>query len=397
MDLAGSERGRDRDAGGEDTMTPEERRLRLRESIQINKSLSALQACVRAKALGGSSVPFRQNKLTLLLRAAFAPPPTPSGSGGADVAGAPADVVTLFLGCVSGRKQDLPDTIGTLRFCSSGIQALETERQTAELLDRPADWDRTKVAEFVTREVGESLVSAFPFTGSQLLALSSEEFLSRASSAGRRLEQRLRELEAAGNIGTTSVRQSARQNGIRPSGVPLHHANPDAAVQETIRAETQKRLSQTRRHKKALDDTRAHLLEEAERLQHIVTTLERCTAGTGAVEKADSLSTLRSWDTSAAAGLEKTAASDAGPKRVQQLLAEGRRAEKAFVSRRAELEDVGRGLIDALMERRDGLLEILSSSTSGRGRWGDLPAEVAGWLAEFEENKQSWDDFWGKR
>lgn len=62
IDLAGSERGADTKAS--DSVVR-------REGAEINKSLLALKECIRAMGTSKKHVPFRQSKLTLVLRDSF--------------------------------------------------------------------------------------------------------------------------------------------------------------------------------------------------------------------------------------------------------------------------------------------------------------------------------------
>ncbi|PWA02456.1 hypothetical protein BB558_001400 [Smittium angustum] len=64
IDLAGNERGADRGDAQNDPTTR-------REGSEINKSLLALKECIRALDLGKSHQPFRQSRLTLVLRDSF--------------------------------------------------------------------------------------------------------------------------------------------------------------------------------------------------------------------------------------------------------------------------------------------------------------------------------------
>ena len=64
IDLAGQERGAA-------TMDSAVSKATQREGAEINKSLLALKECIRAMDEGKEHTPFRQSKLTLLLRSSF--------------------------------------------------------------------------------------------------------------------------------------------------------------------------------------------------------------------------------------------------------------------------------------------------------------------------------------
>lgn len=62
IDLAGNERGQDTRECDRDTR---------KEGANINTSLLALKECIRGMARNSSHVPFRQSKLTMVLRDSF--------------------------------------------------------------------------------------------------------------------------------------------------------------------------------------------------------------------------------------------------------------------------------------------------------------------------------------
>ena len=98
MDLAGSERAAD---------TMSDNRQRRLEGAEINKSLLGLKECVRAidsqkgQATQGQHVPFRQSKLTLVLRDSFL---------------ASDKVKIIMLACVCPGISSGDHTLNTLRY-----------------------------------------------------------------------------------------------------------------------------------------------------------------------------------------------------------------------------------------------------------------------------------------
>lgn len=94
IDLAGSERGADRaDVGGKET------RL---EGAEINKSLLALKECIRAIDQDSSHLPFRQSKLTQVLKDSFVGGGTTSK--------------TCMIATVSPTANNYEHTLNTLRY-----------------------------------------------------------------------------------------------------------------------------------------------------------------------------------------------------------------------------------------------------------------------------------------
>jgi hypothetical protein len=90
IDLAGSERGADRKSA--------EREVRL-EGAEINKSLLALKECIRAIDQDSSHLPFRQSKLTQVLKESFL-----------------GQCQTCMIATVSPTANNFEHTVNTLRY-----------------------------------------------------------------------------------------------------------------------------------------------------------------------------------------------------------------------------------------------------------------------------------------
>lgn len=70
------------------------------DGAEINKSLLALKECIRALDQDKTHVPFRQNKLTLVLKDSFV--------GG--------ECKTVMIGCISASSSCCEHTLNTLRY-----------------------------------------------------------------------------------------------------------------------------------------------------------------------------------------------------------------------------------------------------------------------------------------
>ncbi|CAL6049878.1 Kinesin-like_protein [Hexamita inflata] len=92
IDLAGAERASD--------VQNTDRQTRM-EGAEINKSLLALKECIRAMDKGSAHLPFRDSKLTLVLRDSFI-----------------KDSKTVMIACCSPTDKSCENTINTLRYAS---------------------------------------------------------------------------------------------------------------------------------------------------------------------------------------------------------------------------------------------------------------------------------------
>ena len=91
VDLAGSERAQD---------TQSNNKNRRQEGAEINQSLLALKECIRAMEVKGEHIPFRQNKLTMVLRDSFL-----------------KDMARIvMIACVSPGRSSADHTLNTLRY-----------------------------------------------------------------------------------------------------------------------------------------------------------------------------------------------------------------------------------------------------------------------------------------
>ncbi|KAK3249053.1 Kinesin heavy chain [Cymbomonas tetramitiformis] len=99
VDLAGSERTKKTQVTGQT----------LKEAMFINKSLTFLEQTVNALSKKESHVPFRQTKLTSVLRDAL---------GG--------NCKTVMIGCIWGEQSHMEETVSTLRFASR-VKTLMTD------------------------------------------------------------------------------------------------------------------------------------------------------------------------------------------------------------------------------------------------------------------------------
>lgn len=90
IDLAGSERGTDRKNCSRESAA---------EGAEINKSLLALKECIRGIEMNSKFLPFRQSKLTQLLKNSFI-----------------GESKLLFLATISASAKDVEHTLNTLRY-----------------------------------------------------------------------------------------------------------------------------------------------------------------------------------------------------------------------------------------------------------------------------------------
>ncbi|KAF1916479.1 P-loop containing nucleoside triphosphate hydrolase protein [Ampelomyces quisqualis] len=163
IDLAGSEDARDTALHGAD---------RMRETRDINISLSALKDCIRGKALvdsrhsgqGIPHIPFRRSALTRVLKHALDPEGT-------------QPCKTAVLACVNPSLADVAPSKNTLRFAEM-LRVLDTRHELQD--SSPMNWPNHRVRLWIARNSAKPRIMpevlAPRETGAQLFNLSDTEF-----------------------------------------------------------------------------------------------------------------------------------------------------------------------------------------------------------------------------
>ncbi|KAJ5206515.1 hypothetical protein N7472_002963 [Penicillium cf. griseofulvum] len=173
IDLAGSEAARDLANHSAD---------RMKETREINISLSILKDCIRGiasanntpetskKGQKGSYIPFRQSTLTRVLKHVF----DPSGTRNSK---------TAVLACINPSFLDTAASKNTLRYanmlCSTEVKYQSAEHNPAI----PKSWNNKFVRSYITRESGNPVISpsilAPHESGPQLLSIPLPQFVAR--------------------------------------------------------------------------------------------------------------------------------------------------------------------------------------------------------------------------
>ncbi|OAK94216.1 P-loop containing nucleoside triphosphate hydrolase protein [Phaeosphaeriaceae sp. SRC1lsM3a] len=169
IDLAGSEGARDIASHGAD---------RMRETREINISLSVLKDCIRIRAQADTAaatspdktvpyVPFRQSALTRVLKHVFDPAST-------------RPCKTVVIACVNPSLADVGPTKNTFRFAEMLRVLVPPVGKTEYDPAVPMTWDNAQVREWIEKNSGSTAILPHVLapreTGAQLLALSDTEF-----------------------------------------------------------------------------------------------------------------------------------------------------------------------------------------------------------------------------
>ncbi|KAI0160542.1 P-loop containing nucleoside triphosphate hydrolase protein [Xylariaceae sp. FL1272] len=170
VDLAGSEAARDRAVHGAD---------RMRETKEINISLSVLKDCIRGKAQATSNakstqkkphIPFRSSALTKVLKHVFDPAGTRACK-------------TVVIACVNPSLADTGPSKNTLRYAEMLRVQVPATGKAPSPATAPMAWTNAQLQEWITNNSGTPAISATELapteSGAQLLRLPASEFEDR--------------------------------------------------------------------------------------------------------------------------------------------------------------------------------------------------------------------------
>lgn len=233
VDLAGSERGAD---------TTEHDKDRQQETIAINSSLMVLKECIRSRVLemkaGGAAaihVPYRQSRLTLLLKEAFTRD----------------DVGTAVIVTLSPIEGDIPHSTNACRFADR-IKEKGTGSSGMDK-DDPRTWTKQEVYAWIWQLLATSKTKPTerlftPMDGKALCLLTKEECIRHAGgdASGYRVydaiqrklkerrENRDKEAKENSKLSPASTPASApADRSDRSSGRQIKSASPSAASAAT--------------------------------------------------------------------------------------------------------------------------------------------------------------------
>ena len=231
VDLAGSEAAYDKTTHDAET---------LKETALINKSLATLKECLRARASISASgahvhVPYRSDKLTLLLKALFEPATaTPSA--------------TVLCCCVSPLAADAgPHSSHSLKYMAPMRAALANAGRIEHNPADPSCWDAAQTSEFL-RNVSGGKLSPRAFaerpeglSGRQLISLSQQEFIRRCCAASNAtMEEAIHyfgELWELGSAARDVRRHAVERSAATVALMSRNSADEEAALMDSIEAE----------------------------------------------------------------------------------------------------------------------------------------------------------------
>jgi len=177
IDLAGSENAADSQFHD---------KSRIKETKEINKSLMCLKECIRNRAKSAADpqsmvhIPYRQSKLSLLLKDAF------------ELESHKLCQTVVFAN-VAPTLADNAMTLNTLRYVTPIKAGLKNRTKVISNPDNPATWSNEKISEWVENESNGKISSEklCPWeSGKQLLSLPESEILQRIMEGNKMIGEK---------------------------------------------------------------------------------------------------------------------------------------------------------------------------------------------------------------
>lgn len=242
IDLAGSESSKD---------SKDHNKERMKETKEINSSLMVVKECIRArtKAAGVGKneihVPYRRNKLTLLMKDIF------------DI-GCARLCSTVVIATCSPLASDIDHTSGTIKYAAPlRVSIVTSDRKKNFELDvhDPALWSNSQVISWVEEfSCGKIDANLFvnSLTGVQFCALSENEFHAKAES---QLGDKEGVLEIAKNLylGIWTLIVDAKTRKRRPDGsiITLEQEEEERRQLEIAKIEKARVWAEREKHMKS--------------------------------------------------------------------------------------------------------------------------------------------------
>jgi len=177
IDLAGSENAADSQFHD---------KSRIKETKEINKSLMCLKECIRNRAKSAKDphslvhIPYRQSKLSLLLKDAF------------ELESHKLCQTVVFAN-VSPTLADNAMTLNTLRYVAPIKEGMKNRSKVVPDPRNPASWSNEKLSEWVEQESNGKISSEVlcPWeSGKQLLSLPESEILKRIMKGNPKIDEK---------------------------------------------------------------------------------------------------------------------------------------------------------------------------------------------------------------
>lgn len=251
VDLAGSEKQKKTGATGE----------RLQEGIAINQSLSALSRVIQAlsgSAGKGAQPPFRESKLTLLLKDAL------SGNSR-----------TVLLACISPSRFNLEESVSTLEFASRckmiKTNAKKNEQDKQELIESlTAEKERIAIQLQEEASMRERLQAELE--KEMEVSRANQERALKIQMEKEDIERQLRELEAqAHSSKQEEARAKATEEQLKRKQEELRLQTEDMKVEHEAKAQEMQRQLQDKeelaRHDQRLKEAELLRLQEEKECQ----------------------------------------------------------------------------------------------------------------------------------